>query len=83
MVEFRVEVFNLLNRANFSLPSNLVYSPTATVNQESTPNNGAAQLLPPTSLKPFSGAGQILPANGNLGTVTTSRQVQLALKILF
>jgi hypothetical protein len=81
MVEFRVEVFNLLNRANFSLPGNLVYSPS-TANQESTQNNGAAQIQIGL-LKPFSGAGQILPANGNLGTVTTSRQIQLALKILF
>ena len=82
MVEFRVEVFNPLNRPNFSLPGNLVYSPS-TANQESTPNNGAAQLTGASALKPFSGAGQILPANGNLGTVTTSRQIQFALKLIF
>ncbi len=54
-LQFRVEAFNLLNRANFAAPNQLVFS-------------GAA--ISPT-------AGLIT------STVTTSRQIQLGLKLVF
>ncbi|MEP7363184.1 MAG: TonB-dependent receptor [Acidobacteriota bacterium] len=58
-IQFRVEAFNLFNRANF----------------------GAPRLLA------FAGAADNEPAQGSLGliqnTVTTSRQVQLSLRVQF
>ena len=59
-VQFRAEIFNVFNRANFGLPNTNVFV------QE--PNGGGSYN--PT-------AGQIS------NTITTSRQVQLALKLLF
>jgi hypothetical protein len=58
-LEFRAEFFNILNRANFAVPSRGVYAGTADVQA------------------PLATAGRIT------STVGTSRQVQLALKILF
>jgi hypothetical protein len=60
-VQFRTEVFNVLNRANFGAPDTLVFSGTGT---------DAAAILPT--------AGKIFPP-----TVTTARQIQLGLKVLF
>jgi hypothetical protein len=55
-LDFRTELFNLLNRANFGLPSNTIFT-----------SSGAIQ--------------------GNVGrissTVTTSRQIQFGLKLIF
>jgi hypothetical protein len=56
-VQFRAEVFNILNHPNFSLPSNTLYDAT-----------GALQA----------NAGTITAANA-----TTSRQIQLALKLIW
>jgi hypothetical protein len=56
-VEFRAEIFNILNRANFDMPNRTVFSGT--------------------SPDPLATAGQIT------ATATTSRQVQLALRISF
>ena len=58
-LEFRAEVFNLLNRANFANPSADVY---------------AARL---GAEPPLATAGQINSA------YTTSRQIQLALKVVW
>jgi len=55
-VDFRAELFNILNCANFGLPSNTVFS-----------SSGAMQAT----------AGRIS------STVTTSRQIQFAMKLLF
>lgn len=55
-VDFRAEFFNVLNRANFGLPSNTIFN-----------SNGAIQ----------GNAGRIS------STVTTSRQIQFGLKLLF
>jgi hypothetical protein len=63
-LEFRAEIFNLLNRANFSLPSGATFAGTLT--------DGAG----PTET-PLSGVGQIK------STQTSSRQIQLALKMIF
>jgi hypothetical protein len=62
-LQFRVEVFNLLNRANFDTPSLIVDVLQA-------PPNATFPEASPT-------AGQIT------STATTSRQIQLALKLLF
>jgi len=63
-VQFRAEVFNILNRANFAMPSGTVFTGTAT-------DIGAY------SESPISTTGKITT------TTTTSRQIQLALKLIF
>jgi hypothetical protein len=62
-LQFRVEVFNLLNRANFNTPSLITYILQA-------PPNATLPEQSPT-------AGQVT------STSTTSRQVQLGLKLLW
>jgi hypothetical protein len=58
-VEFRLEAFNILNRANFAPPNLSVYA-------------GAADVEPP------------LPNFGRIrSTVTSSRQVQLGVRVVF
>jgi hypothetical protein len=64
-VEFRAEIFNILNRANFGMPA------SATV------FNGATSVSGAYAQAPLPGAGQITT------TVTTSRQIQFALKLIF
>jgi hypothetical protein len=64
-VEFRVEIFNILNHANFGMPA------SATV------LNGATSVLGAYQEAPLAGVGQITT------TVTTSRQIQFALKLIF
>jgi len=63
-VEFRAEFFNILNRANFTTPSGVVF-------------NGSPTDVGPYSEAPLSTVGQITT------TSTTSRQIQLALRIVF
>ena len=61
-IQFRTEIFNLFNRANFAMPGNLEVF---------------------TGVNP-DGTGRVNPSSGIITrTTTTSRQVQLALKILF
>jgi len=55
-LQFRAEVFNVLNHANFGYPQTAVYSGT-------TPQVGTVGLIS--------------------STVTPSRQIQLALKVIF
>jgi hypothetical protein len=63
-LEFRAEVFNILNRANFLIPARIVY---------------AGNPVPPaTTQAPLANAG-VITSTGS----ATSRQVQLALKIIF
>jgi hypothetical protein len=64
-VQFRAEIFNILNRANFGMPA------SATV------FNGAPSVPGEYEQGPLAGVGQITTS------VTTSRQIQLALKIIF
>lgn len=64
-VEFRAEIFNLLNHTNFGMPA------SATV------FNGATSVLGAYQQAPLAGVGQITT------TVTTSRQIQFALKLIF
>ena len=58
-LEFRAEIFNILNRPNFRHPARVAYAGTANVQA------------------PLSDAGRITE------TVTTSRQIQFALKVAF
>jgi hypothetical protein len=62
--EFRAEIFNPINRANFGIPNGVTF-------QGATSDTGQYSELP------ISTAGQIT------STVTTSRQIQFALKLLF
>ena len=68
-VEFRAEFFNLLNRANFGSPNGNVF--TGGQGTAAAPNYGAF------SQQPSSTVGQIQQTTG------TSRQIQLALKVIF
>lgn len=58
-IQFRLEVFNLLNKANFAVPERVVFS-AATANDQ-----------------PLSTAGRLTR------TVTSSRQLQLGVKVIF
>lgn len=70
-VQFRVEAFNLFNRANFGTPALQVYAGTA-----------EALNTPPASLTPTQPAA--LATFGRIrSTVTTARQIQLGLRISF
>jgi hypothetical protein len=66
--QFRMEVFNLLNRANFNTPNLIVFTP---------PVFNAANPNPPaTNLTGISGT-----AGAITSTSTTSRQIQFAVKL--
>jgi hypothetical protein len=66
-LQFRAEFFNLLNHTNLSLPNEVVYSAGPT--QGTTANQTTAATL---------GSPGVITATAN-----TSRQIQLALKLLF
>jgi len=65
IIQFRTEIFNILNHANFGMPA------SATV------FSGATSVLGAYQQAPLPGVGQITT------TVTTSRQIQFALKLIF
>jgi hypothetical protein len=70
-IQFRVESFNLFNRANFGTPSLQVYAGTP-----------EALNQPPASLAPTQPAS--LATFGRIrSTVTSARQIQLGLRISF
>jgi hypothetical protein len=71
-LEFRAEVFNVLNRANFSTPA----STTIFGGSFNLATGAGVPAFAPTA-SPSATAGQILT------TANPSRQIQLALKILF
>ena len=75
-LEFRAEIFNMMNHANFNLPaSGNVFSGTTAL---STAAGGDIQApTGATVSNPFGTAGQITT------TATSSRQIQLALKLEF
>jgi hypothetical protein len=77
-LQFRAEIFNLLNRANFGPPSNSVFG--GTVTNTALAGNAGGNIQAPTgssATKPLGTVGQITT------TSTKSRQIQLALKVVF
>jgi len=64
VLQFRTEIFNILNHANFGVPSGSTFS-------GSTADAGAY------SESPLGNAGQVT------NTITTSRHIQFALKLIF
>ncbi len=84
--QFRIESFNLFNRANFSNPGLLVYAGTAAANNAPSTAANAIACQPydssgnPDSTKPC----QKLASFGIIRQTTTSaRQIQLALRLSF
>jgi hypothetical protein len=71
-IEFRAEFFNILNRANFALPSSTAFTGTLT-----DPAGHSEAPSGATTANPLGNAGKITATN------TTSRQVQFALKLIF
>jgi hypothetical protein len=71
-VEFRAEVFNIMNHPNFGLPGTQIWSKPASTNVGTSPELGSS-----ANTAVLGTAGQITSTNNR------SRQVQLALKILF
>jgi hypothetical protein len=85
-LEFRAEFFNLMNHANFGIPNNTVFAGSTSLNSytplggSSTSCTGSCPLQAPVGASPsnpLGTAGQITT------TSTNSRQIQLALKLIF
>jgi Carboxypeptidase regulatory-like domain/TonB dependent receptor len=71
MVEFRAEVFNILNHTNFSLPNNTIWS----AGSPATVTAGQIGVTP--GVNPTGTAGTIT------STANFSRQIQFAIKLIF
>jgi hypothetical protein len=74
-LQFRCEVFNILNRANFALPTTTVWQ--ATGGAVGTTAAGPIVDSPSAPRPAFAQAGQIN------GLVNNNRQIQFALKLVF
>ena len=84
MLEFRAEMFNFLNHANFGAPGTSFFAGTTAYNTNTVPNtpNSAAGGF----IQIPNGASTSLPYGTGSQITTTrtnSRQVQLALKLIF
>src|SRR5437867_5761631 len=79
IVQFRTEFFNILNRPNFSNPNPTIASFSAPAAIQCGPNYAvtSCQFGSSSALAINSTVGQIT------STVTTSRQIQLSLKLIF
>jgi len=79
-LQFRAEIFNIFNRVNLGLPNGTTYSGTLPSNYiPGTPIANAPNAAPvgASFQSPLGTAGQITT------TQTNSRQIQLALKVIF
>jgi len=72
-LQFRAEIFNLLNRANFNTPNLIAF----------TPPTAAVPPPPATPTTPANTTGISGTAGAITSTSTTARQVQFALKLLW
>ncbi len=75
MVQFRMEVFNILNNPLFTLPSSTVFNPLRTTCPQGGCAIGAANTATTIALVP--NGGRIT------STAAASRQIQLAVKLIF
>jgi hypothetical protein len=69
-VQFRAELFNILNHTNFLTPNEVVYSSAPTIS-----TSGGVQTVTASAVSPTAG---VITA-----TSTTSRQIQFGLKLTF
>jgi hypothetical protein len=75
LVEFRAEMFNIVNHTNYANPNATVWTAAGSA-LSGTPAGGQIGSGP-AGLAAFATAGQIS------GTTTNSRQIQFALKVVF
>jgi hypothetical protein len=77
-LQFRAEFFNLMNHANFGIPNGTVFAGTLTNTVAGGKDGGNIQApVGASPSNPLGTAGQITT------TSTNSRQIQLALKLIF
>jgi hypothetical protein len=85
-LEFRAEFFNLMNHANFGIPNNTVFAGSTSLNSYTPLGGSSASCAGSCPLQAPVGASPSNPL-GTAGQITTtstnSRQIQLALKLIF
>ena len=85
-IEFRAEMFNILNHANLGLPaSTMVWTATAGSTALGIANQPAGQIQVPSASAtiPFTNSANGLNPSSITSTANQSRQIQLALKVIF
>ncbi|MDX2030371.1 MAG: TonB-dependent receptor [Blastocatellia bacterium] len=82
VLQFRVETFNLFNRANFGVPGVQAFAGSALANNDPLPNSACRPFIgdnpdPATTCPILSSFGRIR------NTLTSARQIQLGVRISF